>query len=708
MPTKIKNNKAKKVKNGRVAQLEQRISELKNIEAIKHQIEFILGATKTGLDVIDSEYRIRYIDPAWKKIYGHLNGKKCYEYFMGKKEPCLGCGIKKALETKTITITEERLVKEDNRPIQVTTIPFQNKEGEWLAAEVNVDISKRKAAEEALRKSELHRKAILANIPDMIWLKDKESRFVSVNARFAKTCGMKPEDIIGKTDFDLCWPKHLAEKYIADDKTVVKSKKQKIIEEQAVDSRGNHMLLETIKTPVFNEKGEIIWTIGITHDITKRKQNEAELRKYRDQLKKLVKERTAKLEREVRERRQAEKEREAMNKELLRSNKRLKQLSLRDPHTGLYNHRYLAEIIEAEFHRAKRYAYPLSVMMLDLDYFKSINDVYGHQFGDLVLKQLADQLKKEVRKYDTVIRYGGEEFIIISPSLDRSSALVFARRIQDTINLYNFGNKKHIVRLKLSIAVASFPEDDISEGMDLVESTDQILNRVKESGGNKVYSSGDIKNGKPLVTLAESNDVIFLKNKISKLTKRANQGLIEAIFAFAKTIEVKDHYTGEHVERTVYHSTEIAKALELPEYEIEHIKQASALHDLGKIGISESILFKKTKLTKSEFEIIKKHPQIGVDIIRPIHFLHPIIPLILHHHEKWDGTGYPYGLKEDAIPLGARIVTVSDVYQALTSNRPYRKAYSRKEAVEIIKQEAGILFDPAIVNIFLKILQKEQ
>ena len=688
-----------------IAKLKKARSEAK---VLKQQIEFIIGSTKTGLDIIDPAYNIRYIDPAWKKIYGNPNGKKCYEYFMGKKGVCPSCGIKKSLETKSVIVTEEIMIKENNRPVQITTIPFQNKNGEWLVAEVNVDISQRKQIEEALHKSELERKALLDNVPDIIWFKDREGRYISVNEAFAVICGLKPENLIGKTDFDLCWPRHLAEKYRVDDIEVMKSGKQKRVEEPLFDKNGNIQTVETIKTPIYSDKGEIIGTIGIAHDITKRKQAEEELRKYRDQLEELVKERTAALEQEIAEHKQAEKEREDLNKELIKSNRRLSQLSLIDLHTGLYNHRYLNEIIEAEFHRAKRYAYPLSVMMLDLDYFKSINDVYGHQFGDLVLKQFADQLKNMVRRYDTLARYGGEEFIIISPSVDRQTAITFSQRIMDEVNLHDFGNKKHDVRLKLSIAVASFPEDEILKGMDLVELADQILNRAKETGGNKVYSNTDVKNGKPIITLQQSNDVIFLKNKIGKLTKRTNQGLMESIFAFAKTIEVKDHYTGEHVEKTVHYATKIAKALELSEYEIEHVQQASMLHDLGKIGISEKILYKKSKLTKQEFEEIKKHPQIGVDIIRPVHFLHSIIPFVLHHHEKWNGTGYPYGLKEDAIPLGARIVSVADVYQALTSNRPYRKAFPHEEAIRIIQQESGVLFDPNIVKIFVKILQKEK
>ena len=195
---------------------------------------------------------------------------------------------------------------------------------------------------------------------------------------------------------------------------------------------------------------------------------------------------------------------------------------------------------------------------------------------------------------------------------------------------------------------------------------------------------------------------------MDKLTKQANQTLIESIFALAKTIELKDHYTGEHVEKTVQYATEIASTLGIPTEEVERIRQAAILHDLGKIGISDKILLKKSKLTKREFEEIKKHPQIAADILRPIHFLHDLIPYIFYHHERWDGKGYPSGLKGNDIPLGARIISLADVYKALISDRPYRKSFPKLEALKLIKKGSGTQFDPGIVKSFLHIINQEK
>jgi diguanylate cyclase (GGDEF)-like protein len=417
---------------------------------------------------------------------------------------------------------------------------------------------------------------------------------------------------------------------------------------------------------------------------------------------------TSSIGEDITERKRAEQELQKLSAELMRVSKKFKKIDLKDPHTGLYNNRYLEEVIDREFSRAQRYASPISLMMLDVDYFKSINDLYGHLFGDLVLKQLAHLLKKLVRRYDIVVRYGGEEFVVISPGTDSQGALLMGQRLFDIIGVYNFGNKKNSVKLKISLAIASYPEDGIGKGIDLIRTAERILDKAKADGGNKIYSSQDTKKEKRAEVSegARPEGVKYLKDKIDNLTKRANQNLMAAVFAFAKTIELKDHYTGSHVEETVYYSREIARELDLPKVETEQVKQAAILHDLGKIGISERILLKKGKLTKKEFAEIKKHPVIAADIIRPIHFLKEIVPMVLHHHERWDGKGYPTGLKGEEIPIGARIIAIADVYQALTSDRPYRKAFSKKEAVRIIKNGSGTQFDPKVVDVFLKVLKR--
>jgi HD-GYP domain-containing protein (c-di-GMP phosphodiesterase class II) len=171
---------------------------------------------------------------------------------------------------------------------------------------------------------------------------------------------------------------------------------------------------------------------------------------------------------------------------------------------------------------------------------------------------------------------------------------------------------------------------------------------------------------------------------------------------------LKSLYTARHAKRAVYYAARISEELKLPEEKIEVIKQAAMLHDLGKAGIDDKILRKRSKLSVEEFEEVKKHPRIAADTIRPIYSLYPVIPLLLYDHERWDGKGYPYGLAGESIPLEARVISVVDVYQALVSGRPYRRAYAKEKAITIIKEASGTQFDPDIVNSFLKVLQAER
>jgi len=417
--------------------------------------------------------------------------------------------------------------------------------------------------------------------------------------------------------------------------------------------------------------------------------------------------------RDITERKAAEEKLAELNKELVESNVKLKELSLIDAHTGLYSHRYLTEAIETEFCRARRYSYPLSVMMLDVDYFKSVNDVYGHKFGDMVLRQLASLIRKTVRRYDTVIRYAGEEFIVIAPSTEKFRIRILAERLHDAISLFEFGSRKQKAKLKVSIAVTSYPEDiDVGKGMDLVAFTDRILSKTKQVGGNKIFTSEDaeLSGGQRRIdaSMIENAEVRNLKNKIEKLTRSGNENVAEAILAFAKALEAKDQSTGIHAEKTVRYAVGIARAFDFPREVVINIEQAAILHDLGKVGVSERILRKKGRLTKKEFEEIKKHPQIGADILRPIHFMHDAIPFILYHHERWDGRGYPMGLKGLEIPLGARIIAIADVFEALTSNRSYRKAFTLPTATSMVREASGSQFDPKVVDVFLKVLHKER
>jgi diguanylate cyclase (GGDEF)-like protein/PAS domain S-box-containing protein len=407
-----------------------------------------------------------------------------------------------------------------------------------IAAAVEVEES-RGRAEESLRESEERFRIIFESTTDCVLVWDKDYNYLYANQAAIDHVGTTRNKVIGKNirsgfghipEFMKLWMARI-------DKVFQTQKPMKV---EDVNMVGNKLVYsESVVSPMRDKNGDV-FAVGVVYrDITSRKRAEEELKK--------------------------------VNKELISSNRRLNQLALRDTHTGLYNHRYLAEIIVAEFYRAKKYNTPLSVIMVDVDYFKSINETYGHQFGDLVLKQLSQQLRKAIRQYDIIIRYGGEEFIVISPGIDIDQALTLAQRIFDTVSIYNFGNDKNAVKLKITLAAASYPEDKVASAMDMIKVAEQMLARAKEEGGNRVYSSMDKRKiASVLARSAKGKGLAVLKDKLDKLHKEVNQSLVESIFAFAKTIELKDHYTGEHVEKTVKYATDIAKALGLSKAEIEY------------------------------------------------------------------------------------------------------------------------------------------
>jgi diguanylate cyclase (GGDEF)-like protein/PAS domain S-box-containing protein/putative nucleotidyltransferase with HDIG domain len=386
---------------------------------------------------------------------------------------------------------------------------------------------------------------------------------------------------------------------------------------------------------------------------------------------------------------------------------KLESLALKDALTEIYNFRYFRERLAAEFERAKRTLSPISIMMIDIDYFKSINDAHGHQFGDKILKQVARFLKVELRANDVVARWGGEEFAIILPDTNRADALGVGNKILDLFHTRAFGDGSNLIKLKCSIGVVSYPEDPLFSTEELIDGGEEGIYRVKERGGDGVALYGhDI--GENVLDKYSVEDrrrfIDAVKQKLSFYAVRSERSILEAIYSLAKSIELRDRRTREHCDRMVEYAEKTARKVDMNEQEVDNVRRAAMLHDIGKIGISDAILLKPGRLTPEEYEAVKKHPVIGADIISVAGFLKDIVPLILGHHERWDGAGYPRGLRGEEIPLGARILAVVDVYEAVTSDRPYHKAISKQEAIKILKDGAGTQFDAHIVEVFLEVL----
>lgn len=392
---------------------------------------------------------------------------------------------------------------------------------------------------------------------------------------------------------------------------------------------------------------------------------------------------------------------------LLNKNKELERFILIDPLTGCYNWRYFSHYVQHELNRARRRHYNISFLVVDIDWFQQINEVYSFKVADTIIKEMVVLIKKMLRKEDILTRWREDEFFIIAPYLALKDACKVARRIKDTVFKHTFKHREVDLKIKVSIGIVSYPEDSISSVQDIISMLNKCLVAAKRQGGNTivVHSQPKLDN---IFKHRKKISIKELKAKVERLNILSTRDLLEVIYGFARTIEAKDFYTGKHVEDTAAIVEEVAKELNLSDAEINNIKPAAVLHDLGKVGIDKSILGKKGPLTPQERKIIETHPSIAAEILRGIHVFRGMIPAILYHHERFDGKGYPLGLKGEEIPLSARIIAVADVYQALVSDRPYRKAFSKEKAIEIIREESGTHFDPKIVDIFLRILEKHK
>jgi diguanylate cyclase (GGDEF)-like protein len=363
---------------------------------------------------------------------------------------------------------------------------------------------------------------------------------------------------------------------------------------------------------------------------------------------------------------------------------RVEQKSRLDELTGLFNRRHFEERLKEEVSRHSRYGDVFSVFMIDLDNFKTYNDVYGHPAGDMLLSQIGKIIKSSVRDADQAFRYGGDEFVVILPHTAKDDAYVVAERVREQIA----GEmKEKAFSVTCSIGLASYPTDGVISG-ELVTGADTALYYAKWTGGNRIYLSSKI----PSVT-PDDGGVYGKRNGLS------------AVYALVSVVESRDPYVYGHSRRVNVYAVALAEAIGLPPDEVSRVSTAALLHDIGKIGIPDKVLNKKGKLNEENWETIMSHPRLGANIVGNIPNLVPCVSSILHHHERWDGGGYPEGLKGEEIPIEARILAIADSFEAMTSARPYRPALSREEVMEKLREGAGSQFDPKLVEVFIGLIE---
>lgn len=358
--------------------------------------------------------------------------------------------------------------------------------------------------------------------------------------------------------------------------------------------------------------------------------------------------------------------------------------ALRDSLTGLNNHRYFHEVLHRMVVKAKNSDKPVSLLMVDIDDFSRVNNAYGHNYGDKVLISIGKTLVSNLRESDEACRLSGDEFGVILPDTGTYRAYSLAKKLRESINK-ELCSAFPETEITITIGVSTYPVL-AKDKDDLLHTADGALYWAKIHGKNNVllYDTKIVKD--------------LSAEERAKRTEEA--AMLDLVRSLAKAVDARDKYTRLHSKRVSTLATKLAKSMKLDDETVNRIEIAGILHDVGKIGIPDNILQKPGRLSDEEMAIVKNHPAFSAQIIKSTS-LKDIVSAVKAHHERWDGKGYPYGLKGEQIPLEARILALADTFDAMTSDRPYRKGLPISEALNEIARCAGSQFDPRLAKQFL-------
>jgi diguanylate cyclase (GGDEF)-like protein len=393
--------------------------------------------------------------------------------------------------------------------------------------------------------------------------------------------------------------------------------------------------------------------------------------------------------------------------------------AITDGLTGLKTHRYFMEAVEREWRRSTRSGQKFSVIMLDLDRFKEVNDRYGHMQGDLVLRAVANVLSDSVRNSNVVARYGGDEFSILIPESTTAQAGAFAERMRANIENDPL-LKKH--RITASIGIGTFPEHGPTKE-EVLRMADAGTYLAKYQNGNCVrvgpltpaamdagWEAGPL--GTNIVVASQqtfSTGSEAFNEYLNRIEQAAQQAtgelsLLDTVTSLARTVDFCDRYTRDHGQAVSRWAVRIAHQLGMSIEDIEEVRLAGVLHDIGKVGIPLEILSKSARLTPEEYELMKSHSVLGERILQPLKLgsIMRISRMVRHHHESFDGSGYPDRLRGESIPLGARILAVANSFDTIVSDRAYKRGRTYNDAAAELHRCSGTQFDPHLVDSLLR------
>lgn len=363
----------------------------------------------------------------------------------------------------------------------------------------------------------------------------------------------------------------------------------------------------------------------------------------------------------------------------------VEHISQMDGLTGVYNRKYFDEVMQREIPRVKRYNHPLSLLMIDICDFKDFNDHFGHVVGDQILQMVAGLLMENIRETDIVARYGGDEFVVLMPDTSESQAKMVKERIERAVFLHNTREMETQKQFRLSLGLKSASAYNVDN---ILIEADRAMYKGRESHVKESLLHALISN--------DAQEVERWDKFISNILKILSE---------------KEPHFHSHSRRVMNYSVKICQLLGRDHHFLEIISIAALLHDIGKISIRSDVLRSNNHLTDKEYELIKTHPTLGVDLLKGTDHLKEVREIILRHHERWDGRteglfpGYPEGLSGPDIPIGSRILKVADSYDAMTSLRPYSTPMPPNEAIGELLSEQGKSFDPQIVKVFVPYLR---
>jgi diguanylate cyclase (GGDEF)-like protein/PAS domain S-box-containing protein len=589
-------------------------------------LNYIINHMNSGIAVYDKDLNYIYVShnyiDQFKLKDGNIIGKHHYEVFPDMPEKWKKVH-QRSLKGEVLSSPRDTYPRADGTTdyTRWESRPWYDDKGEIggiivYSEVINNQIKieqdlENKVKELYIQKEEIE--ATLLAIGDGVISTDAKGKIQAFNDAASKLTGYTKEEAY-EADFDLLFKiihEKTKEPIQSPIKQVLNSGKTLVLSNHVmlIDKLGGKHLIENSASPIYNEKNELTGVILVFRDVTEKKYKQREI----------------------------------------------EYLSAHDYLTGLYNRRFFAEEL---LQNDNKETYPLGLLMIDLNGLKILNDAYGHNIGDLALRQVAKGLLEVINNQGTVSRIGGDEFTVILPNTSNEKIHSLIDKLHIRIKEVKINNAS------LSIAIGyAIRHDDNDEIASFLKKAEDMMYKLK------------------LVEGASARN--------------------HTIKAILETLNEKHELERRHSEQVSEISYLIGKGLQLSKESLKELKLSGMFHDIGKISIPDIVLNKPSSLTKEEYEIIKTHTTNGYQILRAADQYSDFAEHALYHHERYDGTGYPEGLKGKEIPLFARIISVADAFEAMTSDRPYRKAMSFEEAVDELKKYKGTQFDPQIVDAFL-------